>query len=181
MTQRVGSNRISTQVINRINSSYDAANAAFIKANTGGDTAFANAAFLRANNSLNANVGGTVTGNVTVIGNVSSNIVTFNTEFDNGNSGASITINFGTSQKQKLTLTANTTLTFTAPPGVGNFLIKLVQDGTGGRLITWPNTVRWTLNANPVLTSNANAIDIVSFYYDGTNYFGVTSFNFALP
>ena len=112
---------------------------------------------------------------------ISSNTVTFRTEYDNGNSGTAITINFGVNQKQKLTLNANTTLTFTAPPGVGNFLLKIVQDGTGGRLITWPNTIRWTLNARPILTSNANAIDIVSFYYDGTNYFGVTSFNFAAP
>lgn len=186
MTQRVGSNRIATQVVNRINSSYDTANAAFIKANTGGDTSTANAsfdaanaAFIRANNSLSANVGGTITGNVTVIGNVSSNIVTFNTEFDNGNSGASITINFGRSQKQKLTLTANTTLTFTAPPGVGNFLLKLVQDGTGGRLITWPASVKWASNTTPTLSSNASVTDIATFYYDGTNYYGVASTGFV--
>jgi len=110
---------------------------------------------------------------------VSSNTVTFRTEFDNGNSGTAITINFGRNQKQKLTLNANTTLTFTAPPGVGNFLIKLVQDGTGGRLITWPNTVKWTLNTSPTLSSNANSVDIATFYYDGTNYYGVASLNFA--
>jgi hypothetical protein len=53
------------------------ANAAFAAANAAGSLPFvqfaantANAAFIRANNSLNANVGGTVTGNVVVIGNV---------------------------------------------------------------------------------------------------------------
>jgi hypothetical protein len=184
MTQRVGSNRIETLVINRINSSYDTANAAFNAANTSvaGDTYArntANASFIRANNSINANTGGTITGNVTVVGNVSSNIVTFFSEYDNGNSDASITINFGRSQKQKLTLTANTTLTFNAPPGVGNFLLKLVQDGTGGRLVTWPASVKWTLNTSPTLSSNANSVDIATFYYDGTNYYGVASLNFA--
>lgn len=184
MTQRVGSNRIATQVTNRINSSYDHANAAFNAANTAGGADqvarnTANASFIRANNSINANTGGTITGNVTVVGNVSSNIVTFFSEYDNGNSGASITINFGRSQKQKLTLTANTTLTFNAPPGVGNFLLKLVQDGTGGRLITWPASVKWTLNTSPTLSSNANSVDIATFYYDGTNYYGVASLNFA--
>jgi hypothetical protein len=53
------------------------ANAAFAAANAAGSLPFvqttantANAAFIRANNSLNANVGGTITGNVVVIGNV---------------------------------------------------------------------------------------------------------------
>jgi hypothetical protein len=57
------------------------ANAAFIQANTPSHVAnsaaiYANGAFIRANNSLNANVGGTITGNVTVVGNLTSNTIT---------------------------------------------------------------------------------------------------------
>ena len=52
---------------------YANANGAFAKANA----AFANAnsAFTRANNSLNANTGGSVTGNITIVGNITSNSI----------------------------------------------------------------------------------------------------------
>ena len=56
------------------NASYIHANAAYESQNVTGT--YANNAYIRANNSLNANVGGTVTGNVTIIGNLSSNILT---------------------------------------------------------------------------------------------------------
>jgi hypothetical protein len=56
------------------NNAYAHANAAYASQNVTGT--YANNAYIRANNSLNANVGGTVTGNVTIIGNLSSNILT---------------------------------------------------------------------------------------------------------
>lgn len=106
--------------------------------------------------------------------------VTYVTEFDNGSSGAADTIDWTVGQKQRTTLTAATvTLTFTAPPGVGNFVLKVIQDGAGGRFITWPASVKWPSATPPVLTVAAGSIDIVSFYYDGTNYFGVASYAFA--
>jgi hypothetical protein len=54
---------------------------AFTQANTANTNAinsgtYANAAFARANNSLNANTGGTVTGNVTISGNLTTNTIT---------------------------------------------------------------------------------------------------------
>jgi hypothetical protein len=104
---------------------------------------------------------------------------TFAAEFDNGNSGTAQTINLNTRQKQRTTLTGNCTFTFTAPPGPGNFLLKVIQDATGSRLATWPASVRWAGGVAPTLTTTATAIDIMSFYYDGTNYYGVGAFNFA--
>jgi hypothetical protein len=60
------------------NSSFDHANAGFTVANTASATA--DAAFVRANNSLNANVGGTIDGDVTITGNLSiiGNTVSYN-------------------------------------------------------------------------------------------------------
>jgi hypothetical protein len=63
------------------NSSFNFANGISIAANTPSHVAnsaaiYANGAFIRANNSLNANVGGTITGNVTVVGNLTSNTIT---------------------------------------------------------------------------------------------------------
>jgi hypothetical protein len=107
--------------------------------------------------------------------------VGFTSEFDNGNSGSSYTINFNNGQKQRITLTAAPcTLSFTAPTvGVGNFLIKIVQDGGGSKTITWPATVKWPNGTAPTLSTAAGAIDIVSLYYDGTNYYSVASLNFS--
>lgn len=106
--------------------------------------------------------------------------IVFEAEFDNGNSGTADTIDFNNGQKQRSTLTGDVTFTFTAPTsGVGNFLLKLIQDGTGTRIVTWPGTVLWPNGTDPTLSTAASSVDIVSFYWDGTNYFGVSNFDFS--
>lgn len=65
--------------------------------------------------------------------------------------------------------------------GIGNpsapcFLtLKLVQDGTGGRTVTWPATVKGT----PAVNLAANATSNVLFYWDGTNYWVLNGKQFA--
>ncbi len=118
-------------------------------------------------------------GDLNIMGNIKvGETAYFNTEYDNGNSGTADTINWRVANKQKSTLTGNVTFTFTAPYGPCNLVLKLVQDGTGSRKVTWPATVKWAIGTKPSLTTTPNAIDIVSFYYDGTNYYGLASFNF---
>jgi|LakMenEpi03Aug12_release.lakeMendotaPanAssembly.Ray.scaffolds.fasta_scaffold462251_2 hypothetical protein len=114
------------------------------------------------------------------IGNVSAtNTVVFPTEFNNSISGPVFTIDWRNRQKQNLTLTANCVLSYTAPIGVGNFILKLIQDGTGGRFVTWPTGTRWPGAVAPTLTTTPNAVDIVSIYYDGTNYYSQFGLNFG--
>ena len=104
----------------------------------------------------------------------------FAAEYDNGNSGSADTIDWNSAQKQRSTLTANCTYTFTAPTsGVGNFLLKLVQGGAGSFTATWPATVKWPGGSAPTLSTTPGDIDILSFYYDGTSYFGVASLDFS--
>ena len=71
------------------------------------------------------------------------------------------------------------TFTFTAPSKPGNFILKMVQDGTGSRTATWPATVKWPSGTAPTLSTAASSVDILSFYFDGTSYFGVGSLNFS--
>jgi hypothetical protein len=97
---------------------------------------------------------------------------TFNGEIDDGNSSTADTIDWGAGNNHRSTLTGNCTYTFTAPAGVGYLSLKLIQDGTGSRTATWPAAVKWPGNTAPTLTTTANRIDIVTFYYDGTSYFG---------
>ena len=110
--------------------------------------------------------------------NAGANTIYF-TETDNGNSSTADTIDWGASNKQKSTLTGNVTFTFTAPAGPCNLILKLVQDATGSRTVTWPASVKWSGGTAPTLTTTASRIDIISFYYDGTNYYGSYVLNFT--
>ena len=101
-----------------------------------------------------------------------------NTEFVNGNSAAAKTIDWGNGNNQSLVLTANCTLTFATPLSAGFYFLRLVQDGTGSRTITWP-TVKWGGAVAPTLTVTAAKQDFISFYYDGVSYNGFWSgFNY---
>lgn len=102
----------------------------------------------------------------------------FDAEYDNGNSSTSDTINWRIGNKQKSTLTGNCTFTFTEPAGACSLILKLVQDSTGSRTVTWPSDVKWPNNTAPTLTTTASAIDLISFYYDGTDFYGLSGFNF---
>ena len=104
-------------------------------------------------------------------------------EYDNGSSGTTKTIDWNNGAEQKISMTGNCTFTFTAPTGdtgnVWRLRLKLVQDGTGSRTVTWP-TIKWAGGAAPTLTTTATTgTDIITFEYDGTSYFGVSSLNFA--
>ena len=118
-------------------------------------------------------------GNIVLEDNAKAKTVTFNSEIDNGDSGAADTIDWKAGQKQKSTLTDDCTYTFTAPVGPCNVILKVVQDGTGSRLVTWPASVKWPAGTAPTLTTTPAGIDIISFYYDGTNYFGGAILAFA--
>ena len=101
------------------------------------------------------------------------------TEFDNGNSSTADTIDFGTGNFQKSTLTGNCTYTFTAPTLKGRFQLRVIQDATGSRTVTWPAAVKWPGGTAPTLTTDASAIDIITFFWDGTNYYGVSTLDFS--
>jgi len=91
------------------------------------------------------------------------------------------TVDWGAGNKATVTLTGNVgTMAFTNPAKASNLLLKIVQDATGSRLVTaWDADIKWVGGTAPTLTTTANAIDVISFYWDGTNYFGVASLAFA--
>ena len=72
------------------------------------------------------------------------------------------------------------TFAFTNPANPANFVLKLVQDTTGGRVVTaWDTDIKWANGTIPTLSTGAGAIDIIAFFWDGTNYFGTLSANFS--
>ena len=93
-------------------------------------------------------------------------------------SSGSATIDWKNGNKATITLTEDVTLSFTNPSYACNLQLKIVQDSTGGHALTLPS-IKWAGGSVPTLTTTANAIDIISFYFDGTNYYGVASLNFS--
>ena len=75
-----------------------------------------------------------------------------------------------------VTLAGNRTLSFSTAPTSGAYGTLVVkQDATGGRTLTLPSVANKVLGSSSTttigLSTTANAIDIVNFYFDGTNYF----------
>jgi len=104
---------------------------------------------------------------------------TFKQEINNGNSGSNTTINWFQGNRHSLTLTANSIVNFTHPSsGVGNFLLKLIQDGTGSRTANFPS-VLWPGGTPATLSTAPGAVDLLSVYFDGTNYYGQMGLNFS--
>ncbi len=108
------------------------------------------------------------------------NQIGFSTIFDNGNSGSSKTINWTNSNKQKITTTSNCTLTFTAPTYPNNLqLIMIHENSTVSYVYTYPGTVKWYGGVKITTTNTANAVDIISLFWDGTNYYTMGNINFS--
>jgi len=95
---------------------------------------------------------------------------------------ATTTVDWKLGNKAVMTFGAGniTTFAFTNPTNPCNVLIKIIQDGTGSRTVTgWDADIKWAGGTAPTLSTALNSIDIISFYWDGTNYFGVASLDFS--
>jgi hypothetical protein len=94
---------------------------------------------------------------------------TFVSEGAAGNSGAgTFNVDFSTlGQKVSCTLTGNCTFTFTFP-AVGNYVLRITQDGTGSRTPVLPATMR-AASGSVSLSSAASSITVWAIYWNGTN------------
>ena len=150
-------------------------------------------------------------GNVLLINNAcagfTKHTATFSTSGVIGDGNDSTDVDFRHSNKIQLTLTDNISgsseyINMIFPAASGNFLLELIQDGTGSRTVAsagWrgfaadetlcDNTagangsdgrVRWAGGTHPTLTTTADKIDIISIYWDNDNQtvFAVASLNF---
>ena len=98
----------------------------------------------------------------------------------NATSGSTDTISLTDGNGHNVTLTANCTFTFSAPPASGtsgSFTLFLNQDGTGSRTATWPGSVKWAGGTAPTLTTTASRTDILVFTTidAGTIWYGAVS------
>lgn len=98
-------------------------------------------------------------------------------EYDNGNSSTAVTIDWKKSNHQKVTMTGSCVFTFLAPTKPCMISLKIVNDATAGRTRTFPN-IEWAGGTVPTWTSTANAVDILTLYYDGAAYYGQAGLDF---
>lgn len=83
--------------------------------------------------------------------------------------GTTITFNMNTSDIHTVTLGGNRTLAVSNVATGQKFIIRLLQDGTGSRIITWFSTIKWPGGLVPTLTTTANKSDTFAFICTGTN------------
>jgi len=88
------------------------------------------------------------------------------------NSSTAITLALTNGTVQIITLTGTCTITMPTATSGKSFILLLKQDGTGSRTVTW-STVKWAGGTAPTITSTASKQDILSFFADGTNWYGV--------
>lgn len=82
---------------------------------------------------------------------------------------ANIIIDWSIYQTQIITLTGDCSFTNSGGTAGKLYHLKVIQDGTGGHIISF-SSMKYPGAVAPVLTSTANAIDILTILYDGTNY-----------
>jgi len=84
---------------------------------------------------------------------------------------STITLDLANGTVQIITLGGNVTITMPTATSGKSFVMLLKQDGTGSRTVTW-STVKWAGGTAPTITSTASRLDLLSFFADGTNWYG---------
>lgn len=94
---------------------------------------------------------------------------------------ATITWDANTQQNAKVTLGGNRTLGAISNAVAGHFYaLEVVQDGTGSRTLNLSNAIyTFPGGTEPVMSTAANAVDLLCFYYDGSKMRGVANKAFS--
>jgi hypothetical protein len=87
-----------------------------------------------------------------------------------GNTGTAQTISLTSGTFQTATLTGNCTFTMPTATG-GKSFVLLLNTGAGGFTATF-TSVKWNSGGAPTITAAASKMDTLSFFSDGTDWFG---------
>lgn len=98
-------------------------------------------------------------------------------EYDNGNSGSSKTIDWSNGVSQKLSLSANCVISFNNGIAGNVYFLRIAQTG-GTRTVTWPSEITWAAGSAPAAPNGAFSVAVLGFYYNGTNYVGYVKNDF---
>lgn len=79
-------------------------------------------------------------------------------------------------QTAKVTLQGNRTLDNpTTMQAGGTYLLRIIQDATGGRTLAYGTAYKFPNGLAPTLTTPANAVDLLSCVSDGTSMFCIAT------
>lgn len=67
------------------------------------------------------------------------------------------------------TIGGNRTLAVSNPADGASYVFRIKQDGTGGRVVTWPAKFKWPGGVAGVLSTAANAVDVLTAVYDAVD------------
>jgi len=93
-------------------------------------------------------------------------------------SGGTATIDWREGNKQKLTVSENVTVSFTDPSNPCSLILRIIQSGAGNTTAL-PAGIKWAGGVAPTLSNGDGEVDIVSLYFDGTNYWGTYVINLS--
>ena len=75
----------------------------------------------------------------------------------------------GANTKHSVTLGGNRTLALSNVRAGQVFILRLLQDATGSRTVTWFDTIKWSNGPAPTLTTTASKADVYGFIQTDTN------------
>jgi hypothetical protein len=103
------------------------------------------------------------------------------TYFNIGTVTSTVTLDLANGTFQNLTLTSATALTVTMPTATaGKSFILIVRQPASGTATTVTFTgVKWPASTAPTITATLSRADIISFFSDGTNWYGSAVQNFT--
>ena len=106
------------------------------------------------------------------LGEYAQNIVSYRgikSPIESNTDGATVTFDLDVSNTHTVTLGGNRTLALSNADVGQKFIIRLVQDGTGSRTVTWFSTIKWPGGVTPTLTTTANKTDVFGFICTSAN------------
>lgn len=89
--------------------------------------------------------------------------------FSEINDDSNTTIDWTAGLKHKKALSADVTLTFTPPTGPTHLVLRVVQNASAAKTITWPATVKFAYTPS---YTGLSKVYVFNFYFNGTNYLG---------
>jgi hypothetical protein len=85
---------------------------------------------------------------------------------------ATPTFNWALGAVTSMTLTGNITSSSFSNALQGQTYTIKINTGAGGFTVVFPAAVKWPAATAPTITAAAGKTDIISFFYDGTDYWG---------
>lgn len=84
-------------------------------------------------------------------------------EWEDNSDGETITLNLSNGNLHRVTLGGNRTIAFSNPVSGQTFILRVTQDGSGGRGITWPSGISWQEGSAPDQPKTADTVDVYGF------------------